>query len=114
MTQASGAQDPTEARGPEDRGWFQPPNRPPAADAGDTQNETQPSKQISVIRAAERSDDNEPPTAIQAPLARKADPQKPKRPVDITRPQLILDDTVIDIAGSRGGQNPRPTTAPDG
>ena len=114
MTQASGAQDPTEARGPGDRGWFQPLDRPPAADAGDAQNETQPSKQISVIRPAERSDDNEPPTAIQAPLARKADPQKPKRPAEITRPQLILDATVIDIAGSRGGQNPRQTTAADG
>ena len=34
--------------------------------------------------------------------------------LDITRPQLILDDTVIDIAGSRGGQNPRQTAAADG
>src|SRR6266567_1130639 len=34
MTHASEAQHQTEAREPEARGWFQPPSRPPAADAG--------------------------------------------------------------------------------
>src|SRR5438445_5726018 len=130
MTHASGAQDPTEARGPGDRGWFQPLNRPPAADAGGAQNgpgavlggtgepgpddgarraqasdpqagtgdpedtavyqrprpaapragsETQASEQVSVIRPAERSDNDKLPTAIQAPLARSVDQQEPDR-----------------------------------
>jgi hypothetical protein len=130
MTHASGAQDPTEAPGPGDRGWFQPPDRLPGADAESAQNgpgaldgvgdagnpedtavflrpgtvETEPSEQISVIRPAERSDDNELPTAIQPPLARRTYPQERDRPADITRPELILDDTVTDIAGSRGGR----------
>ncbi len=34
MTDASEAQDQTEAREPGFRGWFQPVSRPPAADAG--------------------------------------------------------------------------------
>jgi hypothetical protein len=99
--------------------------------------ETQPSEQVSVIRPAERSGDDELPTAIQAPLIRSADPQEPDRepatavrepvagagtakfpprdrPPDITRPQLILDDTMIDIAGSRAGRNPRQAGAAGG
>ena len=126
MTHASGAQDPTEARAPGDRGWFQPLDRPPAADAESAQNgpgagldgadnadnpeetavflrpgtiETQPSGQVSVIRPAERSDDNELATAIQAPLARSSDPQERDRPADITRPELTLYNTMVDIAG---------------
>ena len=87
-------------------------------------------EQPSVTGGAERSGDYELPTAIQAPLARTADPQEPgsepptaarepvaeggtaksppgDRPADITRPQLILDDTMVDMAGLRGGWNPR-------
>ena len=138
MTDASRAQDPTEARGPGDRGWFQPLDRPPAADVEGAQNgpgavpggtgepeetaaflrqgtiETQPSEQISVIRPAEQADDNELPTAVQAPLARSADPRERDRPADITRPELILNDTVVDIAGSRGGRHPHQAGVADG
>ena len=40
---------------------------------------------------------------------RPASPKLPvaDRPADITRPQLILDDTIVDIGGLRGGRNPR-------
>jgi 4-amino-4-deoxy-L-arabinose transferase-like glycosyltransferase len=65
----------------------------------------------SRLRAsATRPDTSEPPTAIQAPAARPGAPKfpPPDRPADITRPQLILDDTLVDIGGLRGGRNPRP------
>src|SRR5215469_3464927 len=100
MTDASGARDPAEAQRPGDRGWFQPPGRPSAADVESAQN---------------GPGDDEPPTATQAPLARSVDRQAPDHPApDITRPELILDDAVIDIAGSRGGRNLSQTGAADG
>jgi len=50
--------------------------------------------------------DDEPASAAQAPDAGPAPPELPRRnrPVDITRPQLILDDTMVDITGSRDGR----------
>jgi hypothetical protein len=61
--------------------------------------------------SAERSGDDELPTAIQAPLAESGAPKVPPgdRPADITRPQLILDDTVVDMAGLRGTWSSRQT-----
>ena len=52
---------------------------------------------------------SEPPTAAREPVAEggTAKPPPGDRPADITRPQLILDDTVVDMAGWRGGWNPR-------
>src|SRR6266566_1826344 len=69
--------------------------------------------QASVSRSAERPGDDELPTAIQASLAGTDAPEHPARgrPADITRPQLILDDTVVDMAGLRGGWNPGQTRA---
>src|SRR6266516_520148 len=69
--------------------------------------------QASVSRAAERPGDDELPTAIQASLAGTDAPEHPARdrPADITRPQLILDDTVVDMTGLRGGWNPGQTRA---
>ena len=98
----------------------------PQADEGEPSVPEQPS----VTGGAERTGDYELPTAIQATLVRTADPQEPgsepptaarepvaeggtaksppgDRPADITRPQLILDDTMVDMAGLRGGWNPR-------
>jgi hypothetical protein len=89
-------------------------------------------EQASVTERAERSGDDDLPTAIQVPLTRSAGTREPggeppaavrepaaaagsakfppgDRPADITRPQLILDDTLVDIAGLRGGWNPRQT-----
>jgi len=57
----------------------------------------------------------EPPTAVQTPAAGPGIPTFPSadRPADITRPQLILDDTVVDIGGLRGGWNLRQAAATD-
>src|SRR5437763_9574157 len=67
--------------------------------------------QASGAISAERSGDDEPPTAIRGPLAGTGAPKVPpdNRPPDITRPQLILDDTVVDMAGLRGGWSSRQT-----
>jgi Dolichyl-phosphate-mannose-protein mannosyltransferase len=140
MTHASGRKDQAEGREPGARGWFQPLTPPPAADAGtdekpDTAEVGDPeatavfsrllaSERLagdsepagpdlaSVTRAAERSGDDELPTAIQAPPAAGAPGLTPRdRPADVTRPQLILDDTVVDMAGLRGGWNPGQTRA---
>ena len=64
-----------------------------------------------MTHASGAQSDDELPTAIQAPLARSADQRERDRPADATRPEIVLDDTMIDIAGSRGGRNPRPTPA---
>ena len=120
MTDAVGAQDQAEVGKPGTRGWFQPPSPPPAADAGSDQEQdtaevgdpeetaafprlptretlTQASDPVApdlapVTRAAERSGDDELPTR--------------DRPADITRPQLVLDDTMVDIAPADGGAAP--------
>src|SRR5438067_2823042 len=67
--------------------------------------------QASGAISAERFGDDEPQTAIQTPLAGTGAPKVPpdNRPPDITRPQLILDDTVVDVAGLRGGWSSRQT-----
>jgi hypothetical protein len=135
MTDASGRKDQVEGREPGVRGWFQPPTPPPAADTrsdekpdtaevGDPEatavfprllarerlaGDSEPAGPdlASVTRPAERSGDDELPTAIQAPPAAGAPEPTPRgRPADITRPQLILDDTMVDMAGPRGGWNP--------
>src|SRR5947207_10177749 len=120
MTDASGRKDQVEGREPGVRGWFQPPTPPPAADTrsdekpdtaevGDPEatavfprllaserlaGDSEPAGPdlASVTRPAERSSDDELPTAIQAPPAAGAPEPTPRgRPADITRPQLILD-----------------------
>jgi Dolichyl-phosphate-mannose-protein mannosyltransferase len=135
MTDASGRKDQVEGREPGVRGWFQPSAPPPAADAGtdedlDTAEVGDPeatavfprllaSERLaeasepagpdlaSVTRPAERSGNDELPTAIQAPPTAGAPELTPRgRPADVTRPQLILDDTMVDMAGLRGGWNP--------
>jgi len=60
-----------------------------------------------------RAADSEPPTAVREPAAGTGAPKVPPRdrPADVTRPQLILDDTVVDMAALRGGRSSRQTAA---
>src|SRR6266568_568965 len=91
----------------------------PAAETSDSRDTTAyPQAQADELAAeAEEpaAEAGEPPTAVQTPAAGPGIPTFPSadRPADITRPQLILDDTVVDIGGLRGGWNLRQAAATD-
>src|SRR6266571_5307295 len=84
----------------------------PAAETSDSRDTTAYPQAEADEPAAEAG---EPPTAVQTPAAGPGIPTFPSadRPADITRPQLILDDTVVDIGGLRGGWNLRQAAATD-
>src|SRR6266568_2101420 len=98
----------------------------PAAETSDSRDTTaypQAQAEEPAAEAGERiaeadepaAEAGEPPTAVQTPAAGPGIPTFPSadRPADITRPQLILDDTVVDIGGLRGGWNLRQAAATD-
>jgi hypothetical protein len=87
-------------------------NAPPA-ETSEPPTAVQASLAAAADPQTEAGETGEPPTAVQVPAARPSGPKFPPgdRPADITRPQLILDDTVVDIGGLRGGWNLRQADA---
>jgi len=128
MTQASGARDDqAEAGETQVRGWFQPLSRAAATGAGDPGGPGSSASDDADHACADMG--NGPAEASQTQVSAPpvdiggsedtsaAEPATPKtrpadRPADITRPQLILDDTVVDMVALRGGSDSHGGTSP--